>query len=246
MKKIKLLWLSFICFSLLAQESKLGWDYPVKPGSEKWKALKSHYEMVTICQIPENIIHSLSTDDLITICLDYPLFFTLTAFTNMQEGYEQVSTEFNGFKELILRKDFGKMMLKQYKSIKTLDIDNVYTDLDKGKFMFRIFYLELMLAQNNSFDNLDMAERRDLLTEAIRKAKEKQEVNSSLFQIQASYLLMGRILNFEKYENFTKKISAKNLKYNLFLNTVCLTDPELLNEIGSSATDFIEQAQTPN
>jgi len=242
MKRIKLLSLSFICFSLLAQESKPSWDYPFKPGSEKWKELKSHQEMVAICQIPENIIHLLSTEDLINICLDYPLFFTLTAFNNMQEGYEQVSTEFNGFKELIQRKDFGKLMLKNYKSINTFDINNLSTDLSKGKFIFRIFYLELMLSQNNSLDNLDVAERKDLLKEGIIKAKEKQQANSSLFQIQLSYLLMGRILNFEKYENFIKKFSSKNTKYDLFLRSVRLTDTELLIEIGRSATDFIEQS----
>lgn len=245
MKKIKLLILAFLSVTLFAQVPQPSWDFPFKPGSEKWKSLKSHNEMVAICQIPDDVIHSLSTNDLITICLDYPLFFTLTAFNNMQEGYEQVSNEFNGFKELVQRKDFGAMMLNQYKLTKTTDVEPLNTDLDKGKFMFRIFYLELMLSQNSTLKNLSASEMLDLLNESIRKATEKQELNASLFQIQSSFLLMARILNYKKFENFTKKISNQPSKYNSFLNTIFLTDREILTEIGKSATDFVKQAQPP-
>ncbi len=226
--------------SVIAQTPTLTWDYPIKPGSEKWKSLKSHIEMVGICQIPEDIIHSLSTKVLIDVCLNYPLFFSLTAFNNMQEGFEQVSSEFNGFVELYQRKDFGKELLILYHNISIDDVRSKLTDLDKGRYMFRTFYLELMLAQNNVFNNLSNADLNELLIESYQKAKQKKESNYSIFQIQATYLVMGRLLDFKKYEGFAKKIAAKPEVYTAFLKTVFVKDTEILTEIGNSAADFIK------
>ena len=50
------------------------WDYPVKPGMEEWRQLQSHTEMVSVCQIPEEILSSLSTEDLAELCLRYPMY----------------------------------------------------------------------------------------------------------------------------------------------------------------------------
>ncbi len=239
MKKIQLLLFSLFFYSLNAQVSTANWDFPIKPGSEKWKSLKSHTEMVNICQIPDDFIHSLSTKELIRICLDYPLFFSLTAFNNMQEGFEQVSTEFNGFFELYQRKDFGKELLILYQSIKPEGVNSISTDLGKGRFMFRIFYLELMLAQKNVFNNLSDADLNQLIIESFQKAKQKQELNFSVFQIQATFLVLGRILDFKRYDVFLIKISSNPKLYNTFLNTVFLEDIKVLSEIEISAKDFI-------
>jgi hypothetical protein len=241
MKKIQLLLFSLTFISLTAQVSTSGWDFPVKPGSEKWKSLKSHTEMVEICQIPDNLIHSLSTKDLIDVCLNYPLFFSLTAFNNMQEGFEQVSTEFNGFKELYQRKDFGKELFILYQNIRIDDVKTLSTNLDKGRYMFRTFYLELMLAQNNVFNNLSNTELNELLVESFQKAKQKQESKYSVFQIQASYLVIGRILDFNKYDGFVRKVATKPDVYAAFLKRVFLEDKGILTEIENSATEYIKE-----
>lgn len=237
MRKLFLFIFVFASCSLIGQVST--WDYPTKPGSEKWKSLKSHTEMVELCQIPDTIIHSLSTTDLTRICLDYPLFFSMTAFTNMQEGFEQVSSEFNGFVELYQRKDFAKELLVLYQSIKPDDVKRISTDLDKGRFMFRTFYLEIMLAQNNVFKCLSDNDLNELIIESLQKSKQKQESNYSVFQTQATFLVMGRILVFKKNEGFVKKISTNPNFYNAFLKTAFLEDISILTEIRNSATDLI-------
>lgn len=239
MKKIFVLVLTLTFCSLSAQVLTSSWDFPVKPGSKQWKALKSHNEMVEICQIPNDILQSLSTKDLLKICLDYPLFFTLAAFNNMQEGFEQVSTEFNGFKELYQRDDIAKELPSLYSSISPGDVNLIPTELGKGRFMFRLFYLELMLAQNDLFLNLSSNERNDLIIEAFQKTKEKQEFEYSTFQTRASYLLLGRLLVFEKFDAFTERITLKPVEFNAFLETIFLTDMEILDEIEDSAKEYI-------
>lgn len=65
--------------------------------------------MVDICQIPNDIISKTPTEELVELCLNYPLFFTMKAFNNLQEGFNQVANEFNGFKELFKRPDAGRV-----------------------------------------------------------------------------------------------------------------------------------------
>ncbi|TAL75071.1 MAG: hypothetical protein EPN88_03425 [Bacteroidetes bacterium] len=239
MRKVFSFFFAFTFYSLVGQVSTITWDYPVKPGSEKWKSLKSHMEMVEICQIPEVIIHKLSTKDLATICLDYPLFFTLTAFNNMQQGFEQVSTEFNGFSELYKRKDSGKELLLLYRELNPENIKLESTDLDKGLFEFKIFFLEFMLAQNKLFINLSQSELKELLIECCQKAKQKQNSKYSIFQVQSSYLVMARLLDFVQYNKFIEKYNVNPGRYDFFIKAVSLPDREILNEFDTMAIDFI-------
>ncbi len=240
MRNVLLLFFVITFHSLSGQESNLIWDYPVKPGSEQWKSFKSHKEMVEICQIPSNVINNLSTKDLAKICLDYPLFCTLTAFNNMQQGFEQVSAEFNGFKELYQRKESGRELLLLYHEIKPEDIAFMSTNLEKGQFKFRIFYLEFMLAQNSFYNNLSQSELRELLIESYQKAKQKLDAKYSIFQIQTSYLVMVRLLDFTKYEKFLEKYNANPSRYNSFIKAVFLTDREILNEIDTLVEGFLK------
>jgi hypothetical protein len=41
-------------FSSSAQQISSVYNFPIKPGTEEWKALKTHKEMLEVCQIPEN------------------------------------------------------------------------------------------------------------------------------------------------------------------------------------------------
>jgi carbonic anhydrase len=57
-----------VSFAAMAQEKKVAWDYPVKPGSEEWAAFTTGLQMQKVCQIPENILEQLSTNELVVIC----------------------------------------------------------------------------------------------------------------------------------------------------------------------------------
>jgi hypothetical protein len=81
---------------LHARQSSGVYDYPVKPGTPKWKALKGQIEMQNICQIPESILKEISTSDLIETCLQYPLYFDMFYFDNFQIGFESVASHLNG------------------------------------------------------------------------------------------------------------------------------------------------------
>ena len=66
MKKKMILLTMLVCPILIFGQA---WDYPVKPGTEEWKSLKSHCEKISVCQIPNEILKNCSTEDLLEICL---------------------------------------------------------------------------------------------------------------------------------------------------------------------------------
>ncbi|MBN1598015.1 MAG: hypothetical protein JW894_06950 [Bacteroidales bacterium] len=242
MKKIFLLLFTFFFYSLSGQEATTAWDYPVKPGSEKWKSLKSHKEMVEICQIPEDIIHKLSTKDLAVICLDYPLFFTLTAFNNMQDGFEHIKKDFNGFKELYNRVDASKELMLLYHDIDPREVMSKNTDLEKGNFMFNIFFLEYMLAQKDIINTLSYEDTKIFLIECLNKVEQKNEASFSSFQTQTTHLIMVRILFYKNLYPFIEEYESNKKNYDRFINGIMLPGKGLLNDIEIMTKEFISKA----
>ena len=126
------------------------WDYPVKPGMEEWKQFKTYEEMVRACQVPEEVLSSLSTEDLTDLCLRYPLLWNFTAFENTNVGLDQLFSEFHGIRELYQRKDVLHSMTKRYMEIiRTLPFLDDYTnsDIEKGIFIISISVMECLLSR---------------------------------------------------------------------------------------------------
>jgi hypothetical protein len=239
MRTICLFLFSLLFYTGFAQDPQPVWDFPIKPGNNKWKALKSHKEMVDICQIPSSIINNLNTSELVRICLDYPLFFTLTAFNNMQMGFEQNKNDFNGFLELFKRKDAGKELISFYSKINPGEVMSMKSNLDKGNFMFRIFYLEILLAQKDLLSTLNQEEQRILLTECLEKIQEKNNALYSRFQTQTTYLIMTRILILNQFSTFMDNYRHNQSEYDWFVNGIVLPSTDLFIEIKTSTEDYL-------
>ena len=87
---------------------------PIKPGSEEWKRL-SPAEKHAVCQIPDQIFATISTEDLIQAYLDYPFIGIIAAYNNWQIGFKRVYRDFNGVRELLKCKDAGWEIIQYYK-----------------------------------------------------------------------------------------------------------------------------------
>jgi len=94
--------LVFLCAVVFSQKS---YDYPIKPGTEEWKSIPDYRERVKRCQIPDEILHSISTYDLVETCINYPFFGEMRFFDSMPDGFEIAAKNFNGFQELIKRQE---------------------------------------------------------------------------------------------------------------------------------------------
>lgn len=117
------------------------YQYPVTPEMEEWKTFQSLDEMIDACQIPNDILRHMSTENLIESVLDYPLAINLFAYDTPKEGIEKLSSYFNGLQELKIRDDAIELMsarvisLAQEKSlnpVKTIFANTIFDMLSEN------------------------------------------------------------------------------------------------------------------
>ena len=138
------------------------WDYPVKPGMEEWRQLKTNNEKVRVLQIPEDVLSSLSTEDLTDLCLRSPLLLDFLRFENTNAGLDKLFNDFNGIRELYKRKDAARSLMRRYvEKIQLIPvIEDFDSELKKGSLVISVSALEGLLSR---FD-----EERDSLKEILQ------------------------------------------------------------------------------
>lgn len=100
--------------------------YPITPEMDEWKNFQTLDEMIEACQIPDEILSQLSTENLIDAILNYPLAINIFAYDTPKDGMNQLLLYFNGLQELEKRPDAAKLMdaqltsLAQEKSVNTV------------------------------------------------------------------------------------------------------------------------------
>lgn len=85
-----------------------------------WKTFMTFEEMMNATQIPENILKTIPTDTLVALCMNHPLGGVYMCYNNHLKGALSVIERFNGFQELMKRKDAGEKLISFYEA---LDID---------------------------------------------------------------------------------------------------------------------------
>ena len=131
------------------RSGELSWDYPVKPGMEKWKLFQSNEEMVRACQIPESILSSLSTEELTDLCLKYPLLNDVFAFNSYNDGLDKLFSDFNGMRELYKREDVSSSLTRRYiDKVESFSfLDGTAPEIEKGFFIISVSALEVLLSR---------------------------------------------------------------------------------------------------
>ncbi|MDR2910338.1 MAG: hypothetical protein LBV47_03090, partial [Bacteroidales bacterium] len=186
----------------VTRSGESGWDYPVKPGTGAWNALKTEEERIAAVQVPETILASLSPDDAVRLCITLPAFFIFTAWNTPQEGFEVMLSRYNILKHILDRKDAGGSLIAAYKDagmsgFKTLPYSNEFwtTKLD---------YLELLLFQEEILQSMTPDQRVELIVEARLKFAEKSvnEAFASIPGILPPLCIMASVLHIEEYPEF--------------------------------------------
>ncbi len=174
MKKIPLtLCLFLLPVWLLAQQK---YDYPIKPGTESWKALKSHKERVDASQIPPDIAGKLSTAALLESVLDYPLSMDLFFFNTLQDGVDMLKTNFAAFPALLSRKDLVAVTVERYAQLRMDSVTSLEGKYNRAIFSFKVSFLEMILAQPEVTNKIDAVRRRSVLQALVTKYEQKESL----------------------------------------------------------------------
>ena len=142
------------------------YDYPIKPGTDEWKALGSHEQMLKACQIPEKLLHRMSTTGLVETVLNYPLLGDWLAYNTFEIGIESVRKQFNGLSELLSRDDAGVALIASYQTIDPGTIDMNSSIAEQAEYYFRILNIELLLSQDSVISNLSVTDLQNLISQA--------------------------------------------------------------------------------
>lgn len=233
---ICLLAVTSMCIAVCAQEKNDAWDYPVKPGMEEWENLKTSSEMLEICQIPSDVLIKLPTEDLLKICIKYPLLINIISANNLQQGFENTTKYFNGLNELLSRHDIGNELMKSYKQ---LDLETNHIKGFDFKFdLVSIGFLELFISQNSILDQLNKTQKEELLKESIKKLGQKQALGNSLYRQKTTGLILSRILDRNE-QNQPGEDLIETERFKIFNQYVILSDSSLINEVKNQAEIFL-------
>ncbi len=161
-----------------------------------WARYQTLEEMMAACQIPEAKLKSMSTDELIEVCMSHPLHALYFAYNNELDGAEVVINNFNGFKELKERADAPQKMLAFYEDVNFPQKSRSIVSTKRKDFskMTYMGFVELYLASKElpglyESENISTFER---ISNKVLENKLKQP-NPKLYNIRHSLLINSQI-----------------------------------------------------
>ncbi|WP_328996638.1 hypothetical protein OG394_18505 [Kribbella sp. NBC_01245] len=230
--------------------STTAYSYPVLPGTAAWKNLATHDDMLRVTQVPAAALAGMSTAALVDTVLRYPLYDDMLAFNTPQQGFDKMSSRFNGFAALASRPDAGTELLKRYDSMSPA-IAPKSTLLQQGKLDASFRRIEMLLAQDAIRRTMNDSQLTQLVAESREKLQAKAaraDVYGLVGQANTS-LVIGRTLA-SKATPATKSLTS-NAATRSFLATGDVRSPETLSQIASTSdlvfgpTDTSVTVRTP-
>ena len=230
------LWFCLFASVICAQTAEK-FDFPMKPGMEEWNRLETEQERISVLQVPEAILATLSPDDAVRLCITLPAFFIFYAFNTPQDGFAVLLSRYNILRHLMQRKDIGSCLIETYKDadlsgFRTLPYSNEFWTV-------KLYYLELLLSQKEILQSLTPDEKLELIKEARTKliAKITNEAFAFLNDLLFSVRIMANILDVEEYPELFS--SSNNEAIKRFIETGAAFDGVPIDEIFRISDNYI-------
>ena len=239
MKKPFVLFL-FVIFSFPVFSQNMenrSFEFSIRTKDVKWKQM-SIFERIQALQIPEDIIHGIPTSELLETCLDFPYLIDILFSDNLQSGFVELTIEFNGFRELLCRKDLTETVLTKNNSLPyeiARDYGGIY---EKGIFSIKWLVFEMILTQDSVLSCMDKDSIDMLLSSSKENIKIKNDnpsIFSSLNTIPTYLLFAKHIMKDEAFRLFGKE--DKHIITRFVENPVGVPDsviPLIMKYIGSN------------
>lgn len=163
-----LLFLWVVPFSLWAQQK---WDFPIKPGTEKWILLGSHSKRVEACQIPEAVLVQMSTQELVEVCYNYPFLIEVFNYDCEKDGIRAIASQFNGLKILLKRKDCVSSIMAfiEYLSEELQMTTVLLKPIKRGEIIAKERVIESILSTDEVLGKASNSEKDAIVKMAMKK-----------------------------------------------------------------------------
>lgn len=173
----------------------------------QWASYDNHQQKLDACQIPDSLLSKIPTDELVKICMDYPMLLDAYAFNSIVQGMERVVSEFNGFTELQRREDnclvlFEFLKNNDLKLNKSSNVNNAV--IAKKTLCYALG--EMLLSFDNVIINADDNLKKEIaiFSYNMLESKENDANHYALATMATSAYLCTKILS--QYRLSTKSV----------------------------------------
>lgn len=136
--------------------------------SKSWQNSDDRNERGEMLQLPAYMLNRMTTDALVEAVLDYPYFYDIYAFDDVQEGVDLMMQTFNGVRELADRDDVASVLLDKYSG------EEVLTDASSADAeVFRLTNLEVLLSQDFVTTKFNKKEKSKFVKNIASKMDDK-------------------------------------------------------------------------
>lgn len=180
------------------------YEYPVKPGTQEWIDLIARDARVKVCLIPKEILISMTTEGLLETLLNYPFILDYRGFEKMQDGFNMLKVENNGFSELYNRENLFQVIYDRYSSM-SLNCNDIYPPIFLERAVptsLAFSTLEMFIVQDEFLNMLDNEKRIGIFISAYDKHKMKIRNKLLESEKQVSAAILGRIMYKSKFKPF--------------------------------------------
>lgn len=242
MDKLKIYLISILLILIGTSNYAQPYSYPTRPGDDLWKTFENPDEMYRACQIPNGALKSMTTQDLVTTCLSYPLINTLYAYNDLQAGFDALKKKFNGFEELVKRNDSGIELMKVYSKMLPSAFDQKWSIERKGRFTLEFSYIETLLAQRDIQLTLSSTAKRELVAVSLEKYKMKQ-THVDIFGTHGTsntVWVIARIVQNQNIGNLNNTSSDYEMAKYAFVEQGLVVDFKVIDDILDKAKAYIK------
>ncbi len=175
--------------------------YPIRPGMEEWKSLKSVEEIYQACQLPDNVLKSTSTLGLVRSFLDVPFSLNsqyIVSSASPLATWYNIYSKFNSIQEVINRNDAAKALVLYYdgisfKCLKSMTIENRMT------FSAQITALEYLFTKQMIICQLNEMQKVELVALLLEKYKQLQKNSYDGMYVSGTLSAMAWIMYDMQY-----------------------------------------------
>lgn len=192
-------------------------------------------------QIPDSILSTVPTEELIQAYVDHRFTGLMFAHDNLQDGFAQVYNDFNGLREILKRKDASRKLIVYYQSMDPGAYDPNWVSARIGRFTFTFVFVEVLLAQEIIIEQLTRSEVKTLLSELLKKHESKtvHRKEHSIIGLGTNAFCIGRLIELKGKENgFTQLLlQVSGMQY--LLKTGRLQNNDILPALIQIAKEFL-------
>jgi hypothetical protein len=185
------------------------YNYPIYPGMEEWAQFKTAEEMVEVCQVPEDILKTLSTQAVIQAIWEYPFLANVVHRDQYQFDFDGTFLRNNAYNELAKRTNAGAALLER---LLVVDPANSAVRYEPKAF-------EMLTSQPVFLSQLNDEAKKKLIDVTLKndELRQKNIELTNLFSATA-WLLIGKTLVSANYAPFIEYMN-KDEQLRLFIES---------------------------